>query len=97
KAYQYVNIASTTITTTSGSKIYLTGNITDKNKNLIPGTKVNIKIGGVDIANITSTDGKINYEYTVTQSKGTYNVLLTALASDSYYYNSKYMSLKVNS
>ena len=95
KAYQYVNVVTSTITTTSGSKIYITGNITDKNKNLIAGTKLNIKIGGVDIANITSTNGKFNYEYTVTQTKGTYNILLTALASDSYYNNSKYMSLKV--
>ncbi|WP_289003400.1 Ig-like domain repeat protein [uncultured Methanosphaera sp.] len=95
KAYQYVNVVTSTITTTRGSKIYITGNITDKNKNLIAGTKLNIKIGGVDIANITSTNGKFNYEYTVTQTKGTYNILLTALASDSYYNNSKYMSLKV--
>ena len=95
KAYKYVNILSTSITTTSGSKIYITGNVTDKNKNLLSNTKINIKIAGKEITNITSTDGRFNYEYTVTQSKGTYNMLLTALASDSYYYNSKYMSLKV--
>ena len=69
KAYQYVNVASTTITTTSGSKIYITGNVTDKNKNLITNTKLNIKIAGKEISNITSTNGKFNYEYTVTQSK----------------------------
>lgn len=95
KAYQYVNVAATNITTTSGSKIYITGNITDKNKNLITNTKINIKIAGKEITNITTNNGKFNYEYTVTQPKGTYNVLLTALASDSYYYNAKYMSLKV--
>lgn len=95
KAYQYINVASTSITTTSGSKIYITGNITDKNKNLISNTKINIKIAGKEITNITLTNGKFSYEYTVTQTKGTYNMLLTALASDSYYYNAKYMTLKV--
>ena len=95
KAYQYINMATTTITTTSGSKIYITGNITDKNKNLIANSKVNLKIAGREITNITTTNGKFNYEYTVTQSKGTYDILLTATATNNYYYNAKHMSLKV--
>ena len=69
--------------------------VTDKNKNLITGSKLNIKIAGVDIANITSTDGKFNYEYTTTQNKGTYDILITAQETDNYHYNAKHMSLKV--
>ena len=95
KAYQYVNVAATTITTNSGSKIYITGNITDKNKNLISNTKLNIKIAGKEITNISSTNGKFNYEYTVTQNKGTYDITVKALESNSYLYNAKHMTLKV--
>ena len=75
--------------------ITINGNITDKNRNLISGTKLNIKIGGVDIANITSKDGKFNYEYTVTQNKGTYDITIKALESNSHLYNAKHMSLQV--
>ena len=96
KDYQFITLSRTTITTSKGSKITITGNITDKNKNLLAGTKINIKIGGVDIANITSTDGKISYEYTVTQSKGTYDITVKALESNNYLYNAKHMSLKVS-
>lgn len=66
-----------------------------KNKNFLTGTKINIKIGLVDIANITTTDGKINYEYTVTHSKVTYDITVKSLESNSYLYNAKHMTLKV--
>lgn len=97
KEYQFISLAQSTITTSKGTKISITGNITDKNKNLLSGTKLNIKIGGQDIANITSTNGKFNYEYTVTQNKGTYDILVTALEANNYLYNAKHMSLKVTS
>jgi len=97
KDYQFIYIPETTITTNKGSKISISGNITDKNRNLLSGTKLNIKIGGVDLANITSKDGKFNYEYTVTQNKGTYDITIKALESNGYLYNAKHMSLKVNS
>lgn len=96
KDYQFINLEKTTITTSKGSKISINGNITDKNRNLLAGTKLNIKIGGVTIANITLKDGKFNYEYTVTQTKGTYDVTVKALESNGYLYNAKHMSLKVN-
>ena len=51
----------------------------------------------LNIANITSTDGKFNYEYTTTQNKGTYDILITAQETDNYHYNAKHMSLKVTS
>ena len=95
KDYQFINLKKTTITTSKGSKITINGNITDKNKNLITGSKLNIKIAGADIANITSKDGKFNYEYTTTQKKGTYDILITAQETDNYLYNAKHMSLKV--
>lgn len=79
KDYQFITLSRTTITTSKESKISITGNITDKNKNLLAATRLNKKIGGVDIVNITSTDGKISYEYTVTQSKGTYDITVKAL------------------
>jgi len=97
KDYQFINLEKTTITTNKGSKITITGNITDKNRNLITESKLNIKIAGIDIANITSTDGKFNYEYTTTQNKGTYDILITAQETDNYHYNAKHMSLKVTS
>ena len=95
KDYQFINLKKTTITTSKGSKITINGNITDKNKNLITGSKLNIKIAGIDIANITSKDGKFNYEYTTTQKKGTYDILITSQETDNYLYNAKHMSLKV--
>lgn len=97
KDYQFITLTQSTITTTKGSKITISGNVTDKNRNLLSGTKLNIKIGGVDIANITSNNGKFNYEYTVTQAKGTYDITVKALESSSYLYNAKHMTLKVNS
>ena len=97
KDYQFITLTQSTITTSKGSNINITGNITDKNKKLLSGTLINIKIGGVDIANITSTDGKFNYEYTTTQNKGTYDILITAQETDNYHYNAKHMSLKVTS
>ena len=97
KDYQFITLTQSTITTSKGSKITISGNVTDKNRNLLSGTKLNIKIGGVDIANITSSNGKFNYEYTVTQSKGTYDITVKALESSSYLYNAKHMTLKVNS
>jgi len=95
KDYQFINLEKTTITTSKGSKITITGNVTDKNRNLITGSKLNIKIAGADIVNITSTNGKFNYEYTTTQNKGTYDILITAQETDNYPYNAKHMSLKV--
>lgn len=68
---------------------------TAKNKNILAGTKINIKISGVDIANITTTDGKINYEYTVTQPKGTYDITVKAQENNNYLYNAKHMTMKV--
>ncbi len=41
-------------------------------------------------------DGTFTYEYTVTETRGTYDVTLTALENDNYLYNAKYMTLKVN-
>ena len=95
KDYQFITLTKTIITTSKGSTITITGNITDKYRNLVKGSKVNIKIDGTDIANITSTDGKINYEYTATQEQGTYDITLKALESNSYLYNAKHMTLKV--
>jgi hypothetical protein len=95
KDYQFINLEKTTITTNKGSKITINGNITDKNNKLITGSKLNIEIAGIDIANITSKDGKFNYEYTTTQNKGTYDILITAQEIDNYLYNAKHMSLKV--
>ena len=95
KDYQFINLEKTTITINKGSKITITGNITDKNKNLITQSKLNIKIAGIDIANITSKDGKFTYDYTTTQNKGTYDILITSQETDNYLYNAKHMSLKV--
>ncbi len=96
KDYQFINFQETTITSNTGSRITIKGNITNKYKNLLPNTKLNIKIGNTDISNITSTDGTFTYEYTVTETKGTYDVTLTALENDNYLYNAKHMTLKVN-
>lgn len=50
---------------------------------------------GQEITNITSKDGKFNYEYTTTQNKGTYDIIITSQEADNYLYNAKHMSLKV--
>jgi len=49
KDYQFINIQETTITTNTGSRIIITGNVTDKYKKLLTNTKLNIKIGNTYI------------------------------------------------
>lgn len=95
KDYQFISLEKTTITTSKQSKITINGNITDKNKKLITGSKLNIKVAGETIANITSNDGKFSYEYTTTQNKGTYDILVTVQETDNYMYNAKHICLKV--
>ena len=95
KDYQFISLEKTTITTSKQSEITINGNITDKNKNLITGSRLNIKVAGVNIANITSNDGKFSYEYTTTQNNGTYDILLTVQEADNYMYNAKHICLKV--
>lgn len=97
KDYQFISLEKTTITTSKESKITINGNITDKNKKLITGSKLNIKVAGVNIANITSNDGKFSYEYTTTQNNGTYDILVTVQETDNYMYNAKHICLKVMS
>ena len=95
KDYHFISLEKTTITTSKQSKITINGNITDKNKNPITGSRLNIKVAGETIANITSNDGKFSYEYTTTQNNGTYDILVTVQETDNYMYNAKHICLKV--
>jgi len=95
KNYQFINIPNI-LNISSGSILTINGNISDKNRNLINNSRVNLHINGIDRENITANDGKFTINYNTTNlTHGTYDMTLKVLESDKYYYNSKHITLYV--
>lgn len=98
KDYQFIGVQYTLIKAENTKTITINGNITNRYKKLITSpTTIKIKIAGKEINNITTTDGKFTYQYTIPNEleKGTYDITLKAEENNQYYYNTKHMSLQV--
>ncbi len=94
----YKHIQTNNITAKTNDVIKIKADILDMENHLInKTTKVNIKLGGISIADMNVSDGKIEYDYQLPENlkSGLYDLLIQAGETGGYYHATTNNILKV--